>query len=90
MKNEFLNQIASATGMDVEKVKEMEKQVVKLAHDAPNMKYSEAKLFGFLAKSVINMIVLEEKDETKSFDLLERYLNDEITGGEVEILIRGE
>ena len=82
MKNRLTAEIIKAT--------EMERKVIELADRAPDMKYNEARSFGFLAKAVVNMIVLEVKEDEKSLDLLERYMRGDLTGSEVEKIVRGE
>lgn len=86
----FVREIANATGYDVERVNSFVADINELGNNAHNMKYSELKPFGFLAKAVVTMIVFEVKDADKSLDLLERFLRDELTGGEVEKIIQGE
>ena len=70
--------------------KKMMNEIVKGTENAHNMKYSELKQFGFLAKAVVTMITLEVNDASKALDLLERYMRDELTAGEVEKIIQGE
>ena len=70
--------------------REMTKLMVVLGNNAHEMKYSELRDHAFMAKAYIDMIIAEVKNEEKALDLLERFLRDEITGGEVEKIIRGE
>lgn len=69
---------------------EMKKLIIELGNNAHKMTYSELKKIGFMAKAVVDMIVIEVKDDEKSLDLLERFIKDEITSGEVEKIIQGE
>ena len=75
---------------EIIKSTEMERKIVALANRAPQMKYSEAKEYGFLAKAVVNKIVREVKDDITSLELLEQYLQDELTGGEIEKIVQDE
>ena len=70
--------------------REMTKLMVVLGNNAHEMKYSELRKHAFMAKAYIDMIIAEVKNEEKALDLLERYLQDKLTGGELENIIRGE
>ena len=84
-----------AKGSEKERKKESREeklwaQIFELGKNAHNMYYSELRKYGIFAKAIVDMIVIEIKDNEKSLDLLERFMNDELTGGEVEKIIQGE